>query len=66
MIIREREIKNKIKAKGVLVKIDGDGLHIEDEKTEIVDVLTFEDIEMFLNKNITFSMADGVKEDMSE
>lgn len=66
MIVREREIKNKIKAKGVLVKIDGDGLHIEDEKTEIVDVLTFEDIETFLNKSITFNMADAVKEDMSE
>ncbi len=66
MIIREREIKNKIKAKGVLVKIDEDGLHIEDEKTEIVDVLAFEDIETFLNKSITFNMADAVKEDMSE
>lgn len=32
MIIKEQEIKNTLKAKGKLVGIDDDGLHIEDPK----------------------------------
>lgn len=64
MIIRERETRNKIKAKGVLVDVDDVGLHIEDEKTEAVEVLSFDEMKMFVGKNISFGMADVVKEDI--
>lgn len=65
LIIRERETRNRLKAKGVLVDVDDVGLHIEDEKTEAVEVLSFEEMKMFVGKNINFGMADVVKEDIS-
>ncbi len=64
MIVKEKETKSKIKAKGILRKIDKDGLHIEDEKSEDIDILKFSDFEIFLDKGINFSVADSVKEDM--
>jgi len=64
LIIRERETRNRLKAKGVLVEIDTDGLHIEDEKTGDVDVLGFDEMKAFVDRNISFSLCDVVKEDM--
>lgn len=64
MIIREKETKRRLKAKGLLLKVDDDGLHIEDEKTGMVDTLSMDDLKMFLGRSITFNMNDAVKEDM--
>ncbi len=64
MIVKEKEIKNKLKAKGVLVNIDKNGFRIKDEKTEIVELLSFDDLKIFINKSISFSMADSIKEDI--
>ena len=64
MIVREREIKNRFKAKGILTKIDDVGLYIEDEKEGTVDVLGFDEMKAFVDRNISFSLCDVVKEDM--
>ena len=66
MIIRERETKNKIKAKGTVVKIDMNGIHIEDEKTGIIDTLKFGDLNMFVGKVVNFNIADSEKEDIEK
>ncbi len=47
-----------------MLKVDDDGLHIEDEKTGMVDTLSMDDLKMFLGRSITFNMNDAVKEDM--
>lgn len=66
MILKEKETRRKLKAKGLLVKINENGLHIEDEKTGDIDTLSMDDLEMFLGQSISFSMSDVVKEDMED
>ncbi|NMA66250.1 MAG: hypothetical protein GX957_08435 [Clostridiaceae bacterium] len=66
MIIREKETKNRIKAKGVLVKVDNEGLLIADEKTGLEDLLGLDELKMFLNKLVTVSIADSEKEDINK
>lgn len=66
MIIREKETKNKIRAKGVLVKVDNEGLLIADEKTGLEDLLGLDELKMFLNKLVTVSIADSEKEDINK
>lgn len=68
MIKKETEIKNRILAKGILKAIDDVGLHIEDIKTGIVDVLDLDVLEMFLGKEISFSIADSdkIEKDINE
>ncbi|MFA5558674.1 MAG: hypothetical protein WDA59_04335 [Methanofastidiosum sp.] len=65
MILREKEVKNKLKAKGVLVEVNDQGLVIEDEKNETKDLLRYEEFKMFIGKEISFSMADSFKEEMN-
>ncbi len=65
MILREKEVKNKLKAKGVLVEVNDQGLFIEDEKNETKDLLRYEEFKMFIGKEISFSMADSFKEEMN-
>ena len=61
MIIKEQEIKNKLKAKGELVAIDDDGMHIEDDKSGAVETLSPDDLKFFIGKTITVTVADSTK-----
>jgi hypothetical protein len=65
-IIKEQEVKNKLKAKGRLVAIDDDGLHIEDDKSGAVEVLSLDDLKIFKDRIITISVADSAKFDIEE
>ncbi|MGI6168438.1 MAG: hypothetical protein ACOYI4_01815 [Christensenellales bacterium] len=64
MIIKEQEIKNTLKAKGKLVGIDDDGLHIEDPKSHEVEVLSLDELKIFRGRTITISVADSKKTDI--
>ncbi|HHX71217.1 MAG TPA: hypothetical protein GX708_24625 [Gallicola sp.] len=68
MIKKETEIKNKISAKGILKAIDDAGLHIEDGKTGEVDTLNLDAFKPFLDKEISFSIAESskVEQDIDE
>ncbi len=66
MIVREREIKNRFKAKGILTKIDDVGLYIEDEKEGTVDVLKFQDLKIFVGETINFGISTISKEDIED
>jgi hypothetical protein len=60
-IVKEQETKNRIKAKGIITEITVEGFLIEDEKEERIDLLKFEDFEMFVGKAISFSVVDVEK-----
>ena len=64
MITKEQEIKNTLKAKGQLVKIDEEGLHIYDKKSEEVDVLSLDDFKIFIEGDISISVAESTKQDI--
>lgn len=66
MIVREREIKNRFKAKGILTKIDDVGLYIEDEKEGTVDVLKFQDLKIFVGETINLGISTISKEDIED
>lgn len=66
LITKEQEIKNRLKAKGVLVALDDDGMHIEDEKSGVVEVLSLDDFKIFMDKVITISIADSTKLDIED
>ena len=52
----ERTNSTKISAKGVLVKVDEEGLHFEDTKTQLVDVLSFVDIAEFIGRKVSLNI----------
>ena len=63
MSIKKEETKSiKLSAKGILVAVDDEGFHIEDEKEGTVEVLTLDEIKTLLNKSITIAFAN--KEDL--
>jgi len=64
MITKEQEIKNTLKAKGQLVKIDEEGLHIYDKKSEEVDVLSLDDFKIFIEGDISISVSESTKQDI--
>lgn len=66
MITKEQEIKNKLKAKGILVEINEEGLHIEDEKSGDIEILSLDDLSMFVDKVVTISIADSIKLDIDD
>jgi len=66
LITKEQEIKNRLKAKGILVALDDDGMHIEDEKSGVVEVLSLDDFKIFMDKIITISIADSTKLDIED
>lgn len=66
MITKEQEIKNRLKAKGILIALDDDGMHIEDEKSGVVEVLSLDDFKIFMDKIITISIADSTKLDIED
>ena len=65
-ITKEQEIKNTLKAKGRLVSIDDDGLHIEDEKTGEVDTLSLDQFKIFKGRTIAFSVAESTKVEIED
>jgi len=65
-IIKEQEIKNTIKVKGILRDISPDGLTIEDEKTGEVEVLTYDDFEIFVDKVLSLSVSESFKSAIQE
>ena len=64
MITKEQEIKNTLKAKGQLVKIDEEGLHIYDKKSEKVEILSLDDFKIFIEGDISISVAESTKQDI--
>ena len=64
MIKKVQEIKHTLNAKGQLVKIDEEGLHIYDKKTEEVEVLSFEDFNIFVGSEINITVAESTKQDI--
>jgi len=64
MITKEQEIKNTLKAKGQLVKIDEEGLHIYDKKSEKVEILSLDDFKIFIESDISISVAESTKQDI--
>jgi len=65
MIKKTQEIKNTLNAKGQLVKIDEEGLHIYDKKTEEVEVLSFDDFNIFVGSEISITVAESTKQDIT-
>ena len=64
VITKEQEIKNTLKAKGQLVKIDEEGLHIYDKKSEKVEILSLDDFKIFIESDISISVAESTKQDI--
>ena len=64
MIKKTQEIKNTLNAKGQLVKIE-EGLHIYDKKTEEVEVLSFDDFNIFVGSEINITVAESTKQDIT-
>ncbi len=65
-ITREQEVKRVLKAKGILVGIDDDGLHIEDEKEGKVETLSLDDFRIFEGKVMNISVTESVKSEIVE
>lgn len=65
-IVKEQEVKNTIKVKGVLKEIKSDGLYFEDEKTGEVEVLTYDDFGIFIDKVLKLSVSDSFKNEIQE
>jgi len=65
-IIKEQEIKNTIKVKGILRDISPDGLTIEDEKSGELEYLTYEDFTIFIDKVLSLSVSESFKSAIQE
>ena len=46
--------------------IDDDGLHIEDEKSGEVEILSLDELKIFKDRMITISVADSTKRDIED
>lgn len=66
MIIKEQEIKNKLKAKGKLVEINEEGLHIEDVKSGEIEALSLDDFKIFEGEIVTINITDSIKLDIDD
>jgi len=60
MSIKKEELKSiKLSAKGILVALDDDGFHVEDEKDGTVEVLSLDEIkELLIGKSVTIAFAN--------
>lgn len=65
-IKKEVKMETKITCKGILKGIDDEGLHIEDEKTGVVEVLGFDSLKAFTEKNISITVTDSQKTEVEE
>ena len=66
VITKEQEIKNTLKAKGKLIKIDKEGLHIfgKNKKQEVIEVLSLDDFNIFIGSEISITVAESTKQDI--
>lgn len=64
MIIKTQEVKNIIKAKGKLVSIDDIGLNLIDPKTDEKETLTFDELKLFIGRQISLSVGDSTKDEI--
>jgi len=66
VITKEQEIKNTLKAKGKLIKIDEEGLHIfgKNKKEEVIEVLSLDDFNIFIGSEISITVAESTKQDI--
>ncbi len=60
-IAKEQEIKTILKASGILVEIDDDGLHIEDEKEGTIETLSLDDFRIFTGDSIKITIVKSTK-----
>lgn len=65
-IVKEQEVKNTIKVKGILRDISPDGLTIEDEKSGELEYLTYEDFTIFIDKVLSLSVSESFKSAITE
>ena len=63
MVKREKEVKEKINAKGILSEINGQELIIVDPKSGDEDILSIAELDAFIGKEINFSFAQVIKEE---
>lgn len=59
-IVKEQEVKKTLKAKGILLAIDDDGLRIKDKEGD-VETLSYEDFRMFQGGEINLSVSESSK-----
>ena len=66
VITKEQEIKNTLKAKGKLIKIDEEGLRIfgKNKKEEVIEVLSLDDFNIFIGSEISITVAESTKQDI--
>ncbi len=66
MSVKKEELKSiKLSAKGILVGLDDEGFHIEDEKSGDIEVLSLDDIkELLVGKSVNIAFAN--KEPLEE
>ena len=66
VITKEQEIKNTLKAKGKLIKIDKEGLHIfgKNKKQEVIEVLSLDDFNIFIGSEISITVTESTKQDI--
>jgi hypothetical protein len=60
-LLRIQELKNTIKAKGLVKGIDDAGVHIEDPKTKEIAVLNLDVFQAFVGKDINLSVIESAK-----
>lgn len=60
MSVKKEELKSiKLSAKGILVALDDEGFHVEDEKTGENEVLSLEDIKnLLVGKSVNIAFAN--------
>jgi hypothetical protein len=60
MSIKKEETKNiKLSAKGILVALDDEGFHVEDEKDGTTEVLSLDEIkELLVGKSVNIAFAN--------
>jgi len=60
MSVKKEELKSiKLSAKGILVALDDEGFHVEDEKDGSVEVLSLEEIkELLVGKSVNIAFAN--------
>ncbi len=58
-IVMEQEVKKRIRGRGILKNITEEGFVIEDEKDGSMDILFFDDLEMFVGKSISISIMEA-------
>lgn len=64
MIVKTQEVKNTIKAKGRLEAIDDMGLVIVDPKTDEKEMLTYDELRVFIGKTVTLSVGESKKDEI--